>query len=261
MVNPTPAGCGYRRPAPPGRLASTPNLQNIDPHRRRPPHPQGLRGAGGRRLVACDYSQIELRIMAHLSQDEGLLGALPPAPHPPPPRRVFGRRLSDARAARGQGDQLRPDVRDGRVRPGPQPRHRPRREPRITSPPTSHATGVRDFMEHPPAGARAGYVETVFGRRLYLGSSSAATRPSAPAPSAPRSTPMQGTAADIIKRAMVDIDAWLGPGRRHDDPAGATSWCSRSTPASSRPCWPRCRRGCRRRRNCVFRWWSNRAWG
>jgi len=70
---------------------------------------------------------------------------------------------------------------------------------------------VRDFMQTTREQARAqGYVETVFGRRLYLDYISKGTGPQrAGAERAAINAPMQGTAADIIKRAMIDIDAWL----------------------------------------------------
>jgi DNA polymerase-1 len=75
----------------------------------------------------------------------------------------------------------------------------------------SRYPGVRDFMERTRQQARdAGYVETVFGRRLaldYIHSRNAAQR--AGAERAAINAPMQGTAADIIKRAMVRVDAWL----------------------------------------------------
>jgi DNA polymerase-1 len=79
----------------------------------------------------------------------------------------------------------------------------------------SRYPGVRDFMERTRQQARdRGYVETVFGRRLYLdniASRNAGLR--AGAERAAINAPMQGTAADIIKRAMVDIDNWLEPHR------------------------------------------------
>ena len=75
----------------------------------------------------------------------------------------------------------------------------------------SRYPGVRDFMERTRAQAREqGYVETVFGRRLYLEYISRGTQAQrAGAERAAINAPMQGTAADIIKRAMVSVDAWL----------------------------------------------------
>ncbi|MGO4777380.1 DNA polymerase, partial [Lysobacter sp. 2RAB21] len=75
----------------------------------------------------------------------------------------------------------------------------------------SRYPGVRDFMERTRQDAREkGYVETVFGRRLYLENIKASNQGlRAGAERAAINAPMQGTAADIIKRAMIDIDAWL----------------------------------------------------
>ncbi|HHW4672575.1 MAG TPA: DNA polymerase, partial [Xylella fastidiosa subsp. pauca] len=74
--------------------------------------------------------------------------------------------------------------------------------------------GVRDFMENTRQQARdRGYVETVFGRRLYLNSIASGNQTQrAGAERAAINAPMQGTAADIIKRAMVAVDGWLGVG-------------------------------------------------
>ena len=79
----------------------------------------------------------------------------------------------------------------------------------------SRYPGVRDFMERTRQQARErGYVETVFGRRLYLDNINARNQGlRAGAERAAINAPMQGTAADIIKRAMVDIDGWLAPHR------------------------------------------------
>ncbi|GAB3338108.1 DNA polymerase I [Marilutibacter aestuarii] len=201
-----------------GRLASSePNLQNIpirtDDGRR-------IRTAfvapPGRRIVACDYSQIELRIMAHLSGDEGLVQAFASGAdiHKATAAEVFGKAIdavepNERRAAKainfglmygmsafGLAKQLgvsRGEAQDyialyfGRY------------------------PGVRDFMDRTRAQAREqGYVETVFGRRLYLehiGARNQGLR--AGAERAAINAPMQGTAADIIKRAMIDIHGWL----------------------------------------------------
>ena len=81
----------------------------------------------------------------------------------------------------------------------------------------SRYPGVRDYMDRTREQAREqGYVETVFGRRLYLENISARNQGlRAGAERAAINAPMQGTAADIIKRAMIDIDAWLaGQGGR-----------------------------------------------
>jgi len=201
-----------------GRLASSdPNLQNIpirtDDGRR-------IRTAfvapPGRKIVACDYSQIELRIMAHLSQDPALLRAFASGAdiHKATAAEVFGKTLDtvepgERRAAKainfglmygmsafGLAKQLgigRGEAQD------------------YIALYFSRYPGVRDFMERTRQDAREhGYVETVFGRRLYLENIAARNQGlRAGAERAAINAPMQGTAADIIKRAMIDIDGWL----------------------------------------------------
>ena len=207
-----------------GRLSSSdPNLQNIPI---RSEEGRRIRTAfvapTGRKLVACDYSQIELRIMAHLSGDAALVRAFESGAdvHRATAAEVFGKPLDEVsgnerRAAKainfglmygmgafGLARQLgigRGEAQD------------------YIALYFSRYPGVRDFMEGPRQQARErGYVETVFGRRLaldYIHSRNAAQR--AGAERAAINAPMQGTAADIIKRAMVDIDAWLaGQGGR-----------------------------------------------
>ena len=201
-----------------GRLSSNdPNLQNIpirtaDGRRIR----TAFVAPEGRRIVACDYSQIELRIMAHLSRDAGLLRAFASGQdvHKATASEVFDVPLEQVsgdqrRAAKainfglmygmsawGLARQLgigRGEAQDYiALYFGKYP-------------------GVRDFMERVRQQAREqGYVETVFGRRLQLNeihSRNQAQR--AGAERAAINAPMQGTAADIIKRAMVSVDAWL----------------------------------------------------
>ncbi|QIL19564.1 DNA polymerase I [Thermomonas sp. HDW16] len=207
-----------------GRLSSSdPNLQNIPI---RSEEGRRIRTAfvapKGRKLVACDYSQIELRIMAHLSGDPALVRAFESGAdiHRATAAEVFGKSLDEVtanerRAAKainfglmygmgafGLARQLgisRGEAQD------------------YIALYFSRYPGVRDFMERTREQAREqGYVETVFGRRLaldYIHSRNAAQR--AGAERAAINAPMQGTAADIIKRAMVDIDAWLaGQGGR-----------------------------------------------
>ena len=203
-----------------GRLASSdPNLQNIpirtDDGRR-------IRTAfvapPGRRIVACDYSQIELRIMAHLSEDPALLRAFASGAdiHKSTAAEVFGKTLDtvepgERRAAKainfglmygmsafGLAKQLgigRGEAQD------------------YIALYFSRYPGVRDFMERTRQDARErGFVETVFGRRLYLENIAARNQGlRSGAERAAINAPMQGTAADIIKRAMIDIDAWLAP--------------------------------------------------
>jgi DNA polymerase-1 len=201
-----------------GRLSSVePNLQNIpirteEGRRIR----QAFVAPPGWKVVAADYSQIELRIMAHLSGDPGLLAAFHGNQdvHRATAAEVFGLPLEQVdanqrRAAKainfglmygmsafGLARQLgvgRGEAQDYMARY------------------FSRYPGVRDFMERVREQAhRDGWVETVFGRRLhldYIHSRNAAQR--AGAERAAINAPMQGTAADIIKRAMISVDAWL----------------------------------------------------
>jgi DNA polymerase I len=200
-----------------GRLSSTdPNLQNIP-----------IRSAEGRRIrqafiapanhliVAADYSQIELRIMAHLSEDEGLLRAFAADGdvHRATAAEVFGaapdavtadqRRSAKAinfgliygMSAFGLARQL------GIDRGAAQ---------RYVELYFARYPGVKRYMDETRERAkRDGYVETVFGRRLYLPDIRSRNR--ALQQYAERSAinaPMQGTAADIIKRAMLTVDQW-----------------------------------------------------
>ncbi|MGS3144814.1 DNA polymerase I [Aeromonas sanarellii] len=201
-----------------GRLSSTdPNLQNI-PVR----NEQGRRirqafiPCAGYKLVAADYSQIELRIMAHLSGDKGLLTAFAEGKdiHKATAAEVFGVALeavtSDMRrsakainfgliygmSAFGLAKQLG----IGRVEAQKYMDLYFERYP-----------GVLEYMERTRQQADAqGYVETLFGRRLYLPdikSRNAGLRKAAER--AAINAPMQGTAADIIKRAMIAVDGWI----------------------------------------------------
>ncbi len=204
-----------------GRLSSTdPNLQNIP-----------IRTAEGRRvrqafvcdpgnkLLAADYSQVELRIMAHLSQDEGLLKAFSNAQdvHKATAADVFGVALEDVstdqrRSAKainfgliygmsafGLANQL--DISRGEAA-------------KYVDRYFEKYPGVRKYMDETQALAdEKGYVETLFGRRLYLPDIHAGNgmlRKAAQRTAI--NAPMQGTAADIIKRAMIDIDHWLAMG-------------------------------------------------
>jgi len=201
-----------------GRLASSdPNLQNIPA---RTEEGRRIRQAfiapAGWRVVAADYSQIELRIMAHLSGDPGLLAAFHGGQdvHRATAAEVFGVPQGDVdadqrRAAKvinfgliygmgafGLARQLgvsRGEAQDYMARY------------------FARYPGVHEFMERIRAQAhRDGHVETLFGRRLYLdyiNSRNQAQR--AGAERAAINAPMQGTAADIIKRAMIAVDAWL----------------------------------------------------
>lgn len=201
-----------------GRLSSTdPNLQNI-PVR----NEQGRRirqafiPCAGYKLVAADYSQIELRIMAHLSGDKGLLTAFAEGKdiHKATAAEVFGVALeavtSDMRrsakainfgliygmSAFGLAKQL------GIGRAEAQ---------KYMDLYFERYPGVLEYMERTRQQADAqGYVETLFGRRLYLPdikSRNAGLRKAAER--AAINAPMQGTAADIIKRAMINVDGWI----------------------------------------------------
>ncbi|MHC9083407.1 DNA polymerase I [Luteimonas sp. RIT-PG2_3] len=201
-----------------GRLSSSdPNLQNIpirtdDGRRIR----RAFIAPPGRKLVACDYSQIELRIMAHLSEDPGLVKAFESGAdiHKATAAEVFGRKLEDVtsnerRAAKAINFGLMYGMSAfGLARNLGIGRGEAQDYIALYF---SRYPGVRDFMERTRTEARErGYVETVFGRRLYLEYIQKGTQGQrAGAERAAINAPMQGTAADIIKRAMIDIDGWL----------------------------------------------------
>jgi DNA polymerase-1 len=201
-----------------GRLSSSdPNLQNIP-----------IRTAEGRRIrkafiappghciVAADYSQIELRIMAHLSGDAGLLKAFQRGldVHRATAAEVFGRDLDqvtdDQRrkakainfgliygmSAFGLGRQLQLGRNEAQ---------------QYIDLYFERYPGVQAYMENTRELARSqGYVETLFGRRLYLPEINARNKMRAQAAERTAiNAPMQGTAADIIKRAMLRVDDWL----------------------------------------------------
>ncbi|MEN4560394.1 MULTISPECIES: DNA polymerase I [Pantoea] len=201
-----------------GRLSSAdPNLQNIpvrnDEGRR---IRQAFVAAKGHRIVAADYSQIELRIMAHLSQDKGLLDAFAQGEdiHRATASEVFGvaldkvsseqRRSAKAinfgliygMSAFGLSRQL--NIGAGEAK-------------KYMDLYFERYPGVLRYMENTrQLAASKGYVETLEGRRLWLPDikSGNAIRRKA-AERAAINAPMQGTAADIIKRAMIAVDNWL----------------------------------------------------
>ena len=201
-----------------GRLSSSdPNLQNIpvrteEGRRIR----QAFVAPPGKVLLAADYSQIELRIMAHLSTDKGLLRAFSEGQdvHRATAAEVFGvlpevvsndqRRSAKAinfgliygMSAFGLAKQL------GIARGAAQ---------EYIDVYFARYPGVHDYMEATREQAREqGYVETVFGRRLYLPDIRARNgQLRAAAERTAINAPMQGTAADIIKRAMIDMHRWL----------------------------------------------------
>ncbi|MFZ2508050.1 MAG: DNA polymerase I, partial [Steroidobacteraceae bacterium] len=201
-----------------GRLSSSdPNLQNIPI---RTPEGRRIRQAfiapKGHVLLAADYSQIELRIMAHLSGDESLCRAfeaegdihrataaevfdVAPAAVTADQRRAakainFG--LIYGMSAFGLARQLGIERQAAQEYVGRYFGRYP---------------GVREYMERTRAVARSqGYVETVFGRRLYLPDINSRDRQAQQyAERSAINAPMQGTAADIIKRAMIRVHAWL----------------------------------------------------
>ena len=201
-----------------GRLSSSdPNLQNIpirtdDGRRIR----RAFVAPEGKLLLAADYSQIELRIMAHLSEDPGLVRAFEQGAdvHRATAAEVFGRSLDEVtsnerRAAKAINFGLMYGMSAfGLARNLGIDRGQAQDYVALYF---SRYPGVRDFMERMRQQAREqGYVETLFGRRLYLNDINARNQGlRAGAERAAINAPMQGTAADIIKRAMVDVDRWL----------------------------------------------------
>lgn len=201
-----------------GRLSSTdPNLQNIPI---RTEEGRRIREAfvpeKGMRLLAADYSQIELRIMAHLSGDAGLNEAFEKGldVHRATAGEVFGVPIDEVedsmrRAAKainfgliygmsafGLAKQL--DIARGEAQD-------------YINLYFDRYPGVRQYMDDTREKAKEdGYVETVFGRRLYLPDINArAAQQRNYAERIAINAPMQGTAADIIKRAMLSVDSWL----------------------------------------------------
>lgn len=201
-----------------GRLSSTdPNLQNI-PIRTAEGRQvrQAFIARPGYKVVAADYSQIELRIMAHLSKDQGLVSAFSEGKdiHSATAAEVFEVPLdqvsvNERRSAKainfgliygmsafGLSKQLNISRYDAQ---------------QYMDLYFERYPGVLTYMESTREGAKAtGYVSTVFGRRLYLPdikASNAMRRKGAER--AAINAPMQGTAADIIKKAMIDVDAWI----------------------------------------------------
>jgi DNA polymerase-1 len=201
-----------------GRLSSTePNLQNIP-----------IKTAEGRRireafvpdtgniLISADYSQIELRIMAHLSKDKNLTHAFNNNldVHSATAAEVFGVSLDDVtqdhrRSAKAINFGLMYGMSAfGLTRQLDIPRAEAQK---YLDTYFERYTGVKDYMENIKAQAKEDmYVETIMGRRLYLNEINAANglRRQA-AERAAINAPLQGSAADIIKKAMIDIDAFI----------------------------------------------------
>ncbi|SDK44632.1 DNA polymerase I [Microbulbifer yueqingensis] len=205
-----------------GRLSSSdPNLQNIpirseEGRRIRKAFVADPRIDGGSVLIAADYSQIELRIMAHLSGDEGLVQAFANGEdiHRATAAEVFEvspAEVDDEQRRRAKainfgliyGMSAFGLARQLGIPRGDAQTYIDRYFERYP--------GVLAYMENTRKhAAEKGYVETLFGRRLYLpeiNSRNGARRQAAERTAI--NAPMQGTAADIIKRAMVEVDAWL----------------------------------------------------
>jgi DNA polymerase-1 len=205
-----------------GRLSSQdPNLQNIPI---RTPEGRRIRQAfvapEGHVLLAADYSQIELRIMAHLSQDEGLLSAFAGDRdiHQATAAEVFGATLETVTADQRRSAKainfglIYGMSAFGLAKQLGIPRNAAQEYIDLYF---ARYPGVKRYMEETRAQAREqGYVETVFGRRLYLPDINARNKQfQQAAERAAINAPMQGTAADIIKRAMITVDAWCESSR------------------------------------------------
>ncbi len=204
-----------------GRLSSSdPNLQNI-PIRTEEGRKirQAFIARPGYRIVAADYSQIELRIMAHLSEDKGLLAAFAEGKdiHSATAAEVFGTALEKVsddqrRSAKAINFGLIYGMsawglsRQLHIERGQAQTYIDRYFDRYP--------GVARYMERIRSqAAEDGFVETVLGRRLYLPEIHSQNRNRRQgAERTAINAPMQGTAADIIKRAMIEVDAWLTEG-------------------------------------------------
>ncbi len=204
-----------------GRLSSTdPNLQNI-PIRTAEGRKvrQAFIARPGYQLLAADYSQVELRIMAHLSSDAGLLKAFSNAQdvHRATASEVFATPLEEVSSEqRRRAKAINFGLIYGMSAFGLA------KQLGIDRQSAAHYVdlyfqkypGVLQYMEQTQAYAdEHGFVETLFGRRLYLPDIHAGNgmlRKAAQRTAI--NAPMQGTAADIIKQAMIDIDHWLGTG-------------------------------------------------
>ena len=204
-----------------GRLSSSdPNLQNI-PIRTEEGRKirQAFIARPGYRIVAADYSQIELRIMAHLSEDKGLLEAFAEGRdiHTATAAEVFGTSLDKV-----SGDQRRSakainfGLIYGMSAWGLSRQLHIERNQAQTYIDRyfDRYPGVARYMERIRSQAgEDGFVETVLGRRLYLPEIHSQNRNRRQgAERTAINAPMQGTAADIIKQAMIDVDAWLAEG-------------------------------------------------
>ena len=201
-----------------GRLSSSdPNLQNIPI---RTPEGRRIRQAfiapQGYRIVAADYSQIELRIMAHLSADPGLMKAFREGQDV---HRATAAEVFEVAVEEVSGDQRRKakainfGLMYGMSAFGlARQLHLGRNEAQqYIERYFERYPGVQQYMDRTRAVAREqGYVETLFGRRLHLPQINARNKMLAQAAERTAiNAPMQGTAADIIKRAMLAVAGWL----------------------------------------------------
>lgn len=201
-----------------GRLSSTePNLQNIPV---RTEEGRRIREAfiapKGYKLVAADYSQIELRIMAHISADKGLVHAFSNGwdIHRATAAEVFGVDFADVTSEqRRKSKAINFGLIYGMSAFGLARQLDVSREAaqEYMDLYFSRYPGVKDYMENIRLQAHEnGYVETLYGRRLYLPEINARNlQRQRAAERAAINAPMQGTAADIIKKAMINIDDWL----------------------------------------------------
>ncbi len=202
-----------------GRLASTePNLQNIPI---RTAEGRRIREAfiapPGHRLMSADYSQIELRIMAHISQDAGLLGAFSQGldVHRATAAEVFGVPVDQVSSEqRRYAKVINFGLIYGMSAFGLASNLGIERDAakNYIERYFSRYPGVAAYMERTRVQAKLqGYVETVFGRRLWLAEINSPNGPRRQAAErAAINAPMQGTAADLIKLAMVDVWRWIG---------------------------------------------------
>jgi DNA polymerase-1 len=201
-----------------GRLSSTdPNLQNI-PIRSEEGRKirQAFIAPTDHKIVAIDYSQIELRIMAHLSDDPGLVSAFSKGldVHKATAAEIFSVSLDEVttdqrRSAKAVNFGLIYGMSAfGLAKQLDVPRHKAQE---YMDTYFERYPNVQNYMEDMRQNASEnGYVETLFGRRLYLPdikSKNAMRRKGAER--AAINAPMQGTAADIIKKAMLNVDAWI----------------------------------------------------
>lgn len=204
-----------------GRLSSSdPNLQNIpirseEGRRIR----QAFIAEKGKKIVAADYSQIELRIMAHLSHDDGLLNAFKEDKdvHKATAAEVFG--VTEGEVTQNQRRSAKAInfgliygmSAFGLARQLGIGRNQAQEYVDLYF---ARYPGVKQYMDNTREQAREqGYVKTLFNRRLYLPEINAKNGMRRQhAERTAINAPMQGTAADIIKQAMIDVDAWLKQG-------------------------------------------------